>query len=501
MLDKIKSLGADTAIYGVSTIVGRFLNFLLVPFYTNVLLPSQYGIVATVYSYIAFMNIIYIYGMESAYFKYASTKEIGNDREIFSTPFFSILITSLIFSSLIFLNSGRLAPIIEVPSQLHDIIKYSAIMLLLDSLAIIPFASLRLERKVKTFAAIKIINIVVNVTANVVLLLKFHAGVEGIFISGVIASAVTLILLLPEILGKLTIDFLGKLYRDKILRLYTALLKFGLPYIPAGLAAMMVQVIDRPILLALTNESTVGIYQANYRLGIFMMLVVSMYDYAWRPFFLTHASDHDAKRLFSRILTYFALFSSIIVLLVSLYINDLVKFHIYHGHSIINPAYWSGLGIVPIILLGYLFNGIYVNLMVGIYIEKKTSHLPYITGIGAVINVVVNFLMIPKFGMFGAAWATFFAYAGMAVAIYLVSQKYYPIQYELGRLLKIGIALACTITIFSIRDSLLPQMNEQIFKVAIFVSFFMILFLLRFPAEEELKFLGKKLKPQLKSGK
>jgi O-antigen/teichoic acid export membrane protein len=488
MLDKIKSLGADTAVYGVSTIIGRFLNFLLVPFYTNVLSTSQYGIVATVYSYIAFMNIIYIYGMESAYFKYASTREIGSDKQIFSTPFFSILATSVVFSGLIFLTSGRLSSLIQVPNQFEDTIKYSAIILFLDSLSIIPFAALRLQRKVKTFATIKLVNITVNVIANVVLLLKYHAGVEGIFISGVIASAVTLALLLPEILSKLTLSFAGKLDKRTILRLYNALLKFGLPYIPAGLAAMMVQVIDRPILLALTNESTVGIYQANYRLGIFMMLVVSMYDYAWRPFFLTHANDLDAKQLFAKILTYFTFFSSTLILLVSLYIDDLVKFRVL-GRFIINPAYWSGLGIVPIVLLGYLFNGIFVNLMAGIYIEKRTSHLPYITGIGAAVNVIANLLLIPRFGMFGAAWATFFAYAAMALAIYMVSQKYYPVQYELGRLLKIGIALGITITIFSVRHALLPSASDQLFKVLAFVSFFAILLLLRFPKEEELRIL------------
>lgn len=488
MLDKIKSLGADTAVYGVSTIIGRFLNFLLVPFYTNVLSTSQYGIVATVYSYIAFMNIIYIYGMESAYFKYASTREIGSDKQIFSTPFFSVLATSVVFSGLIFLTSGRLSSLIQVPYQFEDTIKYSAIILLLDSLSIIPFAALRLQRKVKTFATIKLVNITVNVIANVVLLLKYHAGVEGIFISGVIASAVTLALLLPEILSKLTLSFAGKLGNHTISRLYAALLKFGLPYIPAGLAAMMVQVIDRPILLALTNESTVGIYQANYRLGIFMMLVVSMYDYAWRPFFLTHANDPDAKQLFAKILTYFTFLSSIMILLVSLYIDDLVRFRVF-GRFIINPAYWSGLGIVPIVLVGYLFNGIFVNLMAGIYIEKRTSHLPYITGIGAAVNVIANFVLIPRFGMFGAAWATFFAYAAMALAIYIVSQKYYPVQYELGRLLKIGIALGVTITVFAFRHALLPAVNDQLFKVLAFVSFFAILLLLRFPKEEELRTL------------
>ena len=491
MIDKLKSLGADTAVYGVSTIVGRFLNFLLVPFYTNVLATSQYGVVATVYSYIAFMNIIYMYGMESAFFKYASTKEIGNDREIFSTPFMSVVTTSILFSALIFFNSVRLAGPLEVPVAYADTIRYSALMLLLDSLAVIPFAALRLERKVKTFATIKVTNIIVNVTANVILLLKYHMGVEGIFISGVIASSVTLLLLLPTILRKIGFSFRKDLYK--------ALLRFGLPYIPAGLGAMMVQVIDRPILLALTNESTVGIYQANYRLGIFMMLIVSMFDYAWRPFFLTHATDPNAKQLYSRILTYFTLFSAFVVLLVSIYIDDLVKFRVLH-RFIINPAYWSGLGIVPIVLLGYLFNGIYVNLIAGIYIEKKTSHLPYITGIGAAINVGVNLFLIPKYGMFGAAWATFFAYAAMAVAIYFVSHHYYPVKYEIGRLLKIGIALGGVIAADVFRRNLLPDVHAQIFKASAVVAFIVILLALRFLNADELKAIGSGWSMKFKQG-
>ncbi|HEY9166105.1 MAG TPA: polysaccharide biosynthesis C-terminal domain-containing protein [Candidatus Kryptonia bacterium] len=483
MLDKIKSLGADTAVYGVSTIIGRFLNFLLVPFYTNVLSTSQYGIVATVYSYIAFMNIIYIYGMESAYFKYASTREIGNDREIFTTPFISVFITSVIFSSILFAASIHLAPLIQVPVQFADTIRYSAIILILDSMSVVPFAALRLQRKVKLFASVKVINIVVNVASNVVLLVKFHAGIEGIFISGVIASGVTLILLSPTIL---------RMFAPKYnLELFRALLKFGLPYIPAGLAAMMVQVIDRPILLALTNESTVGIYQANYRLGILMMLIVSMYDYAWRPFFLTHANDPNAKDLFSRILTYFTLFSSIVVLLVTLYIDDLVKFRVF-GRFIINPAYWSGLGIVPIVLIGYLFNGIYVNLMAGIYIEKKTAHLPYITGIGAAINVIANLLLIPKFGMFGAAWATFLAYGGMAIAIYIVSQKFYPVQYETARLTKIGLSLGVVVLLFAYRNTLFFSLNEQVLKISGLVTFIVLLLILRFPNKGELRIVRRK---------
>ncbi len=486
MLDKIKTLGADTAVYGVSAIVGRFLNFLLVPFYTNVLATSQYGVVATVYSYIAFMNILYLYGMESAYFKYASTKEIGNEKEIFSTPFISVLITSLLLSGFIFLESVRLAPLVEVPLQFADTIKYSALIMFFDSIGVIPFAVLRLERKVKTFAAIKVINIVINVAANVILLLVFHMGVEGIFISGVIASAASVILLLPTIFKKLGFHFRKDLYKS--------LLKFGLPYVPAGLAAMMVQVIDRPILLALTNESTVGIYQANYRLGIFMMLVVSMFDYAWRPFFLTHASDKNAKEMYSKILTYFVLFGSIIVLLVSLYVDDIVKIRVFH-RFIINPAYWSGLGIVPVVLIGYLFNGMYVNFMAGIYIEKKTSHLPYITGIGAAVNVVANLLMIPKYGMLGAAWATLFAYAAMALVLYFVSHRFYPVHYEYARLLKIWIALVVVVLAHAFRHVLFPGLGEQLFKFAALLSFFIMLFLSRFATREELNFVRRRVTP------
>ena len=269
------------------------------------------------------------------------------------------------------------------------------------------------------------------------------------------------------------------------------LLKFGLPYIPAGLAAMMVQVIDRPILLALTNESTVGIYQANYRLGIFMMLVVSMFDYAWRPFFLTHASEPNAKEMYSKIMTYFVFLGSIIVLLVSLYVDDIIKIRVFH-RFIINPAYWSGLSIVPVILIAYLFNGMYVNFMAGIYIEKKTSHLPYVTGIGAAVNVVANLLLIPKFGMLGAAWATLFAYASMAITLYFVAHRFYPVHYEFGRLLKIGIALIIVVVAHAFRHLLFPGLNEQVFKLAALLSFFVMLFLFKFPTKEELSFVRRR---------
>ncbi|MGA9117916.1 MAG: oligosaccharide flippase family protein, partial [Bacteroidota bacterium] len=244
MRDQIRSLGADTAIYGISTIVGRFLNFLLVFFYTNVLQPGDYGIVAYVYSLVAFLTILYGFGMESAYFKYASTKEHGTDRENFSTPLLALLVSSVALSSLITLFASPIGGLVAVPGEHVSIISYAAWILCLDTVAAVPFAALRLERRPRLFALIKTVNIVVNVGANLVLLLIYHAGVEGIFLSGLIASGATLALLLPVIIRRFELRFTPPLFRT--------MLRFGLPYVPAGLASMMIQVVDRPILRAMT---------------------------------------------------------------------------------------------------------------------------------------------------------------------------------------------------------------------------------------------------------
>ncbi len=463
MLPQIKQLGKETAIYGISTIIGRFLNFLLVPFYTNVLKPDQYGIVTTIYAYIAFLNVIYSYGMESAYLRYASSLEIGDKKENFSTPFISIFFTSLIFSTLIHLFSNEIANVIGIPGKFSICIRYSAWILFFDAVCIIPLAYLRLESKAFIFSLIKITNIVVNVALNILLLLKFKLGIYGIFISGLVASAFTFVMLTPVILRNFSFSFLKNLYFE--------LLKFGLPYIPSGLSAMIIQVVDRPILKALTDDSTVGIYQANYRLGIFMMLFVSMFDYAWRPFFLRSSNRPDAKILFSKVLTYFVLSASFLFLLVSFFIEDFVRIKIL-GRYIIHPDYWRGLGIVPIVLLGYLFNGIYVNLIAGIYIEKKTKYLPYITGLGAISNIIGNYALIPLFGMYGSAWATFISYFTMAISLFVIVQRIYPIRYEYKKLLGIGIATALCFILFKLLQPNLTYITSLIVKLTLLLLFF-----------------------------
>lgn len=488
MFDKIKSLGTETAIYGVSTIAGRFLNFLLVPFYTNVLAPSEYGIATYVFSLVAFMNVVYGYGMESAYFRYSATKEMparplesseaggGSKEQSFSTPFTSLFITSSLFSFVLVLAASTLSDIVMLPADYTPIIHYASWILFLDTLAVIPFASLRMEHKARFFAFLKLLNILITVSANVILLVVYKMGVEGIFFSNLLASVITLMLLIPTIRRHFTSNFSMSLYR--------AMLKFGLPYIPAGLAAIVIQVVDRPILRMLTDDATVGVYQANYRLGIFMMLVVQMFDYAWKPFFLGNAQETNAKEMFARILTYFVLFMSLIFLLLTFFLPDIVHVSIF-GRHLIHPDYWGALGIVPIVLLGYMFLGIFNNLVAGIYIEKKTHYLPLITFVGAVVNIGGNFFLIPRMDMYGAAWATFLSYFIMAVLLYRMVQRVYPVQYEWTRLGKIAVSCIAAYGLY-----FLVRVDEfaLVWKAGLIVMFCLAMYLMKFLNKEELAF-------------
>lgn len=437
MLDKIKSLSKQTLIYGTSTIIGRFLNFILVPFYTNVFPPSEYGVVAVVFAYIAFLNIVYSFGFEAGYFRFASAREVGDEKQNFTHPFIFITANSLVLSGLILVFHSSIAALIGVKNE--SIIIYSAFILFFDALALIPFAYLRLKNKAKVFASIKLVNISVNVALNLVLILVFKLGLEAVFISNLAASLVTLLLLLPKILKNISFTYHKQLFNE--------LWKFSIPYLPAALASMVVQTLNIIILRYLVDVKTVGIYNANYKLGIFMMLIVSMFEYAWRPFFLNNAKDPNAKALFAKILTLFTGGASVVLIMLTFTIQDIIKIPLPFKGYIIGPGYWSGVVIVPIVLFAYMFLGIYTNLIAGVYIEKKTKYLPLITGLGAVLNIASAFLLIPIWGITGGAVSTLISYIAMAVYMYIVSQKFYPVRYETG---KVAMILLIDITALAV---------------------------------------------------
>jgi len=429
MIDKIRSLSKDTLIYGVNTIVGRFLNFVLVPYYTNKFLPAEYGVVALLYSYIAILNVFFSIGLESGYMRFASQKETGSDKENFSNPYLLNVINSLLLGTLIFVFADQFAYLFQIEAEYSYLVRYMAAILFFDSVVLIPFAYLRLNNRALKFSTYKIINIVLNVSLNFILISYFKMGIEAIFISNLAASAITFLMIVPLISGNWTFSFNKQLVND--------LLKFSLPYIPVGIASNIIQIVDRPILKVLSDDKTVGIYQANYKLGIFMMLVVSMFEYAWRPFFLNNAKEKNAKEIFAKVLTAFVIVGSFIVLLLSVFITDIVKAELPFGFHLIGKDYWGGLDIVPIILFSYLFYGMYINFMAGIYIEKKTSYLSLIALIGAALNIAGIFLLYPVLGLQGVAVATLLSYVVMMASIYFVSNKFYPVKYEWERIFAI----------------------------------------------------------------
>lgn len=440
MKEQLRKLTADSAVYGVSNILGRFITFLLVPFYTQFLPQEEYGIVIVVYSFIAFLNGVFTFGLEPAYMRFVAGKPEQERDRVFASSMLFIAGAAVVLGALILLFRSPVQGLLELRPEWNAIVPLSLGMIALDAVNVIPFAALRMENRARRFASVKLISIIINVTLNVLFIAVLRESIVYIFISGLIASAGSTLLLLPTIAERLR----GGADRGLLRRL----LAYGLPTMPGAVAIMLVEIIDKPIMLKLTDAATAGVYGTNYKLGIFMMLIVTVFRYAWQPFYLQLSAEGEraekSKALFARILTYFVLLGAVIVLTLSLFIDDLVRLPIpfTDGSRLIHPAYWSGLGIVPIILFSYLWAGIAQILNAGLYITKRTRYILYATAAGAAINVLTNFLLIPLWGMYGGAAATFAAYFVIAMIYAAAGQRIYPIRWEYGRLARIGLALA-----------------------------------------------------------
>ncbi|RLD52719.1 MAG: polysaccharide biosynthesis protein [Bacteroidetes bacterium] len=444
MASQIKKLAGQTAVYGFSSIIGRFLNYLLVPLYTNLFLTSQYGIVTDLYAYAGFLFVLLTYGMETAYFRFSEKHQ--NSEKVFTTAISPLLITTSVFLTAIIIFAQPIANILRYPEHKEYVIWF-ALIISLDTLTTIPFAKLRRENKAVKFATFKFINIGLNIGFNLFFLLLcpylikhnpnsfIHAyyseniGIGYIFISNLIASAVTLLLFIPDFL-KTKYTFSKTILKQ--------LLIYGSPLLFAGLAGMVNEVIDRVLLKYLivvpqgisnANNyifSQIGIYGANYKLSILITLFIQAFRYAAEPFFFSHAKEKNAKETYAKVMNYFIIFSLVIFLGIMLYI-DIAKYFI-------NENYWSGLKIVPILLLANLFLGVVYNLSVWYKLTDKTKYGAYIAGIGAFVTIVLNIILIPKIGYMGSAWATFFCYFTMMTVSYFWGKKHYQISYPLKKI-------------------------------------------------------------------
>lgn len=427
-MSRIRSLASDTLIYGVFTIVARFLTFMLTPLYTNYLTMREFADIQYIFAVLAIINIIYGFGMDSSYFRFYEKDDEEHSNKVFTLSYLSIISISGFISVLVIIFSSSISPAITDLENGRKLIILAALVPLLDALMIIPYAFLRMTRQARKFASTKFILVIIAVILNVIFVVFFRWGAEGILYAQIIANLIGALIFVRIIFTKINFKFDFKLFLE--------MLKFGIPTLPAMLSGMILQVGDRWILKPMTDYVQFALYQCNHKLAIPMILFVSVFEYAWKPFYLSHYKDPDAKQLYARILTYFTLIAAGVFLITGLFMDFLVRMP-FVGGKFINPDYWSGMGVIPVILLGFYFNGVYNNLACGFHIEKKTKYLPAAIGVGAVVNIAMNFTLIPIIGYWGAAWATLGAYFVSAVVLYIYTRKIYPIQYEWLRLIKI----------------------------------------------------------------
>lgn len=488
MKDKLKQLFSDSIIYGLFFILGRFLTFLLTPLYTNYLTIIEFADISNLFSYIAFLNIFYAIGFDSAFFRFYDKNNPEYSQKVFFNSWISILIISILLTVILYLNYNNFAHIICDSENSKNIILYALFIPFFDVISYVPFLYLRINNKSKQFSILKILIIFVTIILTYIFVVIYKFGALGVVYSHLIGAILAFLLTLNLIIKHLKFNFDYIILKD--------MLKYSLPTIPAQLSGIMLNLGDKPLVKELASNEDLAIYNANYRLGLPMMLLVLAFDYAWKPFYLNNFNEPKSKDLFARILTYLTIISSLVFLSVSFFIKEIVNMP-FLGGKLINPIYWSGLDIVPIILAGYFFNGVYNNFSAGINIMKQTKYLSYSIIIAAVYNLTSNFIFIPIWGFRVAAWNTLISYMISAFVVYYNSKKIYPISYEWKRLLII--IISCLMTYFGY-NILINLINIQIyinlnFLKTIFIFIFVILlYIFNFFEKSEIDLLKKFIK-------
>lgn len=428
----------------MGTIIPRLLNYLLVPMYTRILLKEEYGIVTELYAYIAFFFVLLMYGMETTFFRYAEKEK--NSAKVFSTSLTSILFTSTLFLIIVWVFLEPISGFLNYP-QHQDYILMAAGIIAVDAFTSIQFAYLRHQHKAIKFSIIRIIAVAVNVGLNLYYIwfcdalysqnpnsewLFFYNPeyrVGYVFLSGLIASSVSIILLAPQLLK---INF--KL--DTVL--LRKMLGYAFPLLIVGIAGMVNEVIDKiifkylaPVPPGIENADTyimgqLGVYGANYKLAVLMTLFIQMFRYAAEPFFFAQAKESNAKAVYADVMKYFIVFGLLIFLGVTLFMDGFKYF--------IGPEHWEGLHIVPIVLMANLFLGIFFNLSVWYKLNDLTRFGAMIAIIGSVITIFTNLFLVPEMSYLGSAWGHFICYLVMMIISYFLGRKYYRISYDLKKI-------------------------------------------------------------------
>jgi O-antigen/teichoic acid export membrane protein len=444
---KLKRLGSESLIYGLSSVFGRFLSYLLQFMYVGYFTTAQNGVQSAVYTYVPILSIVFLWGMDVAYMRSAASvkdRPLEDRQRAFSMSFAIVAVAGAAAMLLGFLASPWLAKALNIPL---DGLLYLLAIVYTDALIAVPYAHLRMTGRAKRYAVLRLLFVAVSIVLNIVLIAKLRWGVEAIFISNLAANLVVLALFSGEI---------ARLFRPRLLRgaEWRPLWHYALPIMPAMFAVMVVENGDRMVLnwlpervaqavYGMSTKDVVGIYNFNYKLGVAMLLVAQMFRMAWTPFSLQHGRDPHAPRLFSRVLTAVMLVCAVAFLGLALLVPSLAGIpRVYAWPQ--SPSYWLGLPIMPVILLGYVFSAMYAVVTAGLYIEKKTGVLPWIAGAGAAVNlaicVAVTSYRWPDAAtmMVAVAWATPASYALMAALGAWQSNRVYPVPFEWMRLVHLG---------------------------------------------------------------
>ncbi|AOW08674.1 lipopolysaccharide biosynthesis protein [Flavobacterium gilvum] len=443
-----KKLLQQTAIYGIATVVPRIFSFLLTPLYTHMLPKDEYGKVSIIFAWMIFFNVILAYGMETAFFRFYNSEK--NKESVIETTIISIFWSTILFVFLALMFRNTLAVWSGVDTQY---VTYSIWILALDALVIVPFSKLRAYQRPKFYAMIKIGNVVVNLILNLFFLLYLPSISESqpdsflssvyienfqvgyIFLANIIASFITFVVLFPDYFTiKWKFDY----------ELWKRMMRYGLPIMVAGIAFAINEQFDKILLGKLLPDNIadeqVGVYSACYKLGLFMVLYRTAYTLGIEPFFFSHASNDKAQETYATVTKYFVIFGSFILLTVIVF-ADLLK-----QVMIPNSSYWEAMKVVPLIILANFFLGIYTNLSVWYKLIDKTYVGAYISIVGAVVTLILNYLLIPKYSYYGSAIATLSAYGSMMFISYYLGNKYYPIPYDkkkIGGYLSLSTGFSC----------------------------------------------------------
>lgn len=437
-MNPLKRLASQTAVYGVSSILGRFLNYLLVPLLTYSFAPAQYGVVAEFYAYMGFFAVLLAFGLETGYFRFREGGE-WPPRVVFATVLRVLLIANAAFFVAALLWQQPVADWLRHADH-PEYIWWTAAILALDSVGSVAFARLRAENKALRFAVVKLIEIGVNIGLNLFFIVgcrrAFEAdpqsllgqlwdpaiGVGYVFIANLAASVLKLALLVPQFRG-------GAKGFDRVL--FGRLIRYSLPMVVIGFAGIINEMLDRAALKYLlpydpqTNMAQLGIYSASYKLSILMTLFIQAFRYAGEPFFFAYARQSDARRTYAVVLNWFVIFCVLIFLVVTLFLD---VFQYFVGRD-----YREGLVVVPVLLIANLLLGIYVNLSIWYKLTDRTLMGAGVSLVGAAITIGLLLWWVPIFGYQGAAWAHLVCYGSMVVMSYVLGRKYYPVPYEVGR--------------------------------------------------------------------